>query len=285
VIQYELTDFDQGFKELGKSLWAELPSKIQFYDPQNPNYVFIVPKDFYREWYRHKNAAEKTKRMWDKLQVKPSYDFPGGSLVKDQRAWYHSLSGMAAVVAAAGIIFVGGVMVIPATASTAAGVTAAELVSAVEAAAAASAEVYGPVQAIVVSTRIAAQVGAGYTATGATIGITAGATASATGGTLAAVFGTSAVKTTIATAGVLMVIIGGPSTAHAKDLPKAKVSAIRAVAVDDFQPLESVQTAVSGGPPTNFSHTPETSKGKFKPGTLVLFDAEPHIIIGTFSVR
>jgi hypothetical protein len=82
-----------------------------------------------------------------------------------------------------------------------------------------------------------------------------------------------------------LVIIGGPSTAYAKDLSKAKVSTIRAVAVDDFQPLESVQTAVSGGPPTKFFHTAETAKGKFKPGTLVLFDAAPHIVIGSFSVR
>ena len=77
ALSFELWDFETGFAELLPPIRAELPNKIRFYDPNNPNYVVIVPQEFEWEWYKQKNE-----KYWDKMRVEPSYDFPGGREVK-----------------------------------------------------------------------------------------------------------------------------------------------------------------------------------------------------------
>ena len=77
----------------------------------------------------------------------------------------------------------------------------------------------------------------------------------------------------------------GPKSAQAAQPTIERVLAIRAVAISDFKPIGAVQSAYSVGPPPDFVHTQDTSRGKFNLGTEVLFDGLPHVIIGQLAVR
>jgi Domain of unknown function (DUF4157) len=135
AVDYELIDFEQGFAELLPTVRAELPNAVRFYDPEYPNYVVIIPQDYYRAWYKRRND-----QMMEKMRVKPSYDMPGGQYVKSFRKQVYVISlivgAMAAVViivaagavlgvAAAGAVAEGGVAI----GGGAAGVGGGEVVS------------------------------------------------------------------------------------------------------------------------------------------------------------
>ena len=78
----------------------------------------------------------------------------------------------------------------------------------------------------------------------------------------------------------------GPKSTQATPPPTIeRVLGIRAVALGDFKPIGGIQSASSAGPPLDFAHTPNTSRGKFNLGTEVLFDNLPHVIIGQLAVR
>jgi hypothetical protein len=55
AIDYELVDFEQGFAELLPAIRAQLPNAVRFYDVEYPNYVVIIPQDYYRAWYKKRN--------------------------------------------------------------------------------------------------------------------------------------------------------------------------------------------------------------------------------------
>jgi hypothetical protein len=99
AVSYELWNFERGFAELLPEVRAELPRAIRFYDPQNPEYVVIVPREFYWAWYKRQND-----QMLEKMRVKPSYDMPGGQLVKNFR---HQLFIIECVVAGVAAVLIG----------------------------------------------------------------------------------------------------------------------------------------------------------------------------------
>jgi uncharacterized protein DUF4157 len=280
AVSFELWTADSDMAQFFPHLREALPKAVHTYDPENSNFVFIVPADFYHDWYKQ----TRSNKIWDFHTVKPSYDFPGGQAVKEMRSRLHHASLLIGVVAFT-VIVVGTIVfaaaVLPAVAATGAGATTGAAAGASAGAAAVSLPASST---IIVPAGIAAQVAAA--------GSTAAATAAAGGGVTTAMWALAAApaaKTVLAaTAGVLLVI-GTVKNANAgtgrPDKPVvSKVSAFRAVAIDDFKPVGNTQAAVSNGPPANFSHTPETAKGKFNVGTKVLFDNVPHIIIGGFSV-
>ncbi len=269
VAQYDLWGFEKGFAELLPTLRAELSNKINFYDPENSNYVIIVPQDFYHEWYKQKNA-----RMMEKMRVKPSYDFPGGQAVKELRSRLHHVSKLLGVVAA-GVIMVGAIAVIVVAPAAVAGAGAAVSAGAT-AGTTATAGAGAVTSTIIVPAGIAAQVAASSTAAGGAI-----AAAGTVEAALVALATAPATKAVVMAAGVLM-IIGFSRKAQAAT--GDQITAIRAVAVADFQPIGGIQSALSAGPPSSFFHTADTAKGKFNIGTKVLFDRKPHFIIGQFSV-
>ena len=265
-----------------------LPKAVPSYDPGNSNYVFIVPADFYWDWYKQ----TRSNKIWEFFSAKPS-DFPGSQAVKELRSRLHRVSlllGIAsfAVIVAGTIVFIGAALSAAAgagataTTGTAAGASAGTAAvttgtaagagagtAAVTTGTAASASAAAAAVSLPISSTIA--VPAAMVARLAAAGGTAAATAAASGGLTAAMWALAAApatKTVMAAAGVLLVI-GKVNNAHAgTGLPDkpiiTKVSAFLAVAVDDFKPIGNVQAALSSGPPPDFSHTPETAKGKFR---------------------
>lgn len=290
AVSFELWTADIDMAQFFPHLKEALPKAVHTYDPENSNFVFIVPADFYYEWYKQ----TRSNKIWDFHTVRPSYDFPGGHAVKEMRSRLHHASLVIGVVAL-GVMVAGTVVfaaaLLPAAAAGAGATTGAAAGAGAGAAAgagtgaAAGAAVSLPASStIIVPTTIAAKVAAA--------GGTAAATAAASGGVTAAMWALAAApaaKTMLAASAGVLLVIGTVKNANAGTSQPDKavvsqVSAFRAVAIDDFKPVGNIQAAISNGPPSDFSHTPETAKGKFNVGTKVLFDNVPHIIIGGFSV-
>lgn len=51
VVDQRVTEFDNGFNELYERMRMEMRNKIRTYDPEYPEYVIIVPRRFYIQWY------------------------------------------------------------------------------------------------------------------------------------------------------------------------------------------------------------------------------------------
>jgi hypothetical protein len=279
AVRYELWTADMDMAQFFPYLKDALPKAVPSYDPEYSNYVFIVPEDFYYEWHRQ---MRRSKPVEDYFRVQPSYDFPGGHAVKEMRSRLHHASLLLGVAALA--VMVAGTIVFVAVAlPAAAGAGAVATTGTAAGASAGTAAVSLPISSTII---VPAEIATGVAAAGGT----AATTAAASGGVTAAMWALAAApatKTVLATAGVLLVL-GTVNNASAgtgqPDNPiVAKVSAFRAVAVDDFKPVGNTQVALSSGPPADFQHTPETAKRKFDVGTKVLFDNVPHIIIGGFS--
>lgn len=240
VVSFELWNFDHGFSAILPTIHAELQKKIRSYDPDYPNYVIIVPQEFYWAWYKRRNE-----RVLDKMRANPP--FLDGRHPVGQ---FHIIAGSATLIAAAAI-GVGGLIVAAST------LTAA-------------------------SAAMAATVAGSTTAGGAAAG---GATVVSLAA-YKAMLATPAAKVLAAAAGVL-IVIGNVKDANAANHTISEVSAIRAVPVVDFQPVNGVQSASSAAAPreSGFVHTPESAKGKFSLETRVLFDGKPHIVIGQISAK
>jgi hypothetical protein len=255
-----------------KSFEAEVPNKVQYYDPENSNYVIIAPRDVYYSVHK-----DRQNRMMQKWTVKPSYDFPGGQWIKDLKAVLRVYVAMAGVLSAV-VLIVAAIAIIvlvpPVGVGAGAAVTTGVATGATVPAAVA-------VEQIVVPAGMAAKLVASGAITGgvpAAIGTFEA--------TMTAMAAAPATKTIAAATGVLFVVFNSKGARAATgNSPDGRFSAIRAVAVADFQPSGGVQSASSLGPPMNFLHSPETAKGKFGLGTQVLFDNMPHFIIGRFSAK
>lgn len=231
ALSFELWDFETGFAELLPPIRAELPNKIRFYDPNNPNYVVIVPQEFEWEWYKQKNE-----KYWDKMRVEPSYDFPGGREVKGIRRLLLVSSAFVAGVAAVVILIAGGyALAAVAPAAVAAGGAAA--------------------------------------GGGEVISLAA----------YRAMLAAPSVKYLAAAAGVVLVI-GYVKDAQGATPSVERPSAVRAVAVADFQLDQGMLSATScPAPPNSKVIQPDLAKHPFALGTKVLFDGKPHFIIGQIS--
>lgn len=65
VQRQKLVDYEPQFDELFPRLKKEMGEKVVEFDPDNPEYVIIVPKRFYYDWQKI-----KTDQMIDKMRVK-----------------------------------------------------------------------------------------------------------------------------------------------------------------------------------------------------------------------
>lgn len=100
-----------------------------------------------------------------------------------------------------------------------------------------------------------------------------------------ALHASKAAKTLAAAAGVLLVV-GTPGNASAKETAISDVGAVRVVPVEYFKPFFGLQVATTNNDvPVDFMHTPETMAGQFNLGASVLFDWLPHRVIGQFAVE
>lgn len=278
---WELHDFDTAFSYLSRTLDAEVRNKIQDYDPENSNFVIIAPKDLYQQMHDEQHNIRQNRLVQKWMTVAPSYDFPGGQWIKDLKAVLRVYVALAGAVSAA-VIIVGtiAIIVLVPPAGVAAGAAVTTGVAPGVTIPAATVPAMMPVSQIVVPAGMVAK----FVASGA---ITGGAAAAV--GTfeaaMAAMAMAPAAKYLAGSAGVLMVFFNSKSARAATgNSADARFSAIRAVAVADFQSIGGVQSASSFGPPMNFQST-ETAKGKFGLHTQVLFDNIPHIIIGQYSAK
>jgi len=122
VTSYRLWEFDRAFNPFYSTMVSELHKKIRLYDPSNPDYVIIAPKDIHRALWQQENE-----KIWEKMRVKPSYDFPGGHDVEKIRRLLLIVTGVIAIVGVFLVLAVGGALIlsIPASAAAAGAGTAA----------------------------------------------------------------------------------------------------------------------------------------------------------------
>ena len=248
VTVFDTVRIDNDFVALRPQLMAEAKKQIRFYDPNEPRYVIIMPREIYKKW-PHRQAE-----LWNRLRVTPSYgDAPGASYVRHVKGQLAVVAAIVSVVGMAVLVVAGGYAIAAISASL---VTAAAAEASVVAAAETAVAVEAAVQGEVISL-------AAYRAAKAA----------------------PAVKALAKAAGVLFVL-GTVSNADA-DAPTVDAAyAIRAVAVGDFE-LFGTPTAGSttDGPVSPVLHTPEATRGKFELGAIVIYDHAEHIVIGQIGVR
>ena len=259
VRAFDTVRIDSDFDALAPRLVEEARKQIPYYDPAEPRYVIIMPREIYKKWPRKQNP------LWEKLRVQPSYgDAPGGSYVKHVKG---QLLVVTAIVTAVGIVLLlvvaGAVVVFAISAAVAAAAaTAAEAAVATEAAVAADAAVEAAV-----ATEAAAEADV--------ISMSAWRAAKAA----------PAVQQMAKAAGVLFVL-GTVSNADSANPSVGAVDAIRVVPVGEF---ELFGTPIAGsGPDTVISpvlHSLEATRGKFELGSFVQYDGTEHIVIGQIAVR
>ena len=250
VTVFDTVRIDNDFSALRPQLMAEAKKQIRYYDANEPRYVIIIPREIYKKWPHRQNE------LWDKLRVSPTYgDAPGASYVRH-------VKGQLAVVAA--IVSVVGIALLVVVGAYAICAISVGVIAAAEAAATA------PVVAAAETTVVAEAA-----AQGQVISLAAYRAARAA----------PAVKALAKAAGVLFVL-GTVNNADADTPTVDKAFAIRAVAVGEFE-LFGTPTASSTGdaPVSPVLHTPETTRGKFELGAIVMYDHVEHVVIGQIGVR
>jgi Domain of unknown function (DUF4157) len=92
--------------------------------------------------------------------------------------------------------------------------------------------------------------------------------------------------TGIAAAAGVLIVIGFSGKARANQVAVRDIRAARVVPVEMFKPYKEKQVASNADDvPGNFLQTDQTVKGQFGVGTTVLYDWEPHVIIGRVDVE
>ena len=259
VRAFDTVRIDSDFDALAPRLVEEARKQIPYYDPAEPRYVIIMPREIYKKWPRKQNP------LWEKLRVQPTYgDAPGGSYVKHVKSQLLVVTAIVTVVGIVLLLVVAGAVVVFAisAAVAAAAATAAEAAVATEAAVAADAAVEAAV-----ATEAAAEADV--------ISMSAWRAAKAA----------PAVQQMAKAAGVLFVL-GTVSNADSANPAVDSVDAIRVVPVGEF---ELFGTPIAGsGPDTVISpvlHSLEATRGKFELGSFVQYDGKEHIVIGQIAVR
>lgn len=250
VTVFDTVRIDNDFTAIRPQLVDEAKKQIRYFDPNEPRYVIIIPRDVYKKWPHRQNE------LWDKLRTSPTYgDVPGASYVRHVKGQLAVVAAIVSVVGLALLIVVGGYAIC----AIGAGVIAA-----------AAAESAAAVQTAAETAAVAEAV-----AKGEVISLAAYRAAKAA----------PAVKALAKAAGVLFVL-ASVSNADADTPTVDSVSAIRAVAVGDFE-LFGTPTAGSttDGPVSSVLHTPEATRGKFELGSIVMYDHAEHIVIGQIGVR
>jgi hypothetical protein len=267
ALEFELWAFEPNYIELGPMVRAQLPKTIRFFDPGNSNYVIIAPQEFYKLDYIKQKAA----RDWENQKVQSEYS---RNRIRPSTIPGLNPKNVATFIIAAAVV--GSLMVVSAGTL----ITAPAAVAVTEGAAV-SAEVAG-IEVIIAYESGAAGAGAGAAVAGGTAAATAAE--AATLAAYQAMLATPAAKALAATAGVVLVL-GNVKNAQAAKPSIDQLTALKAVAVADFQPLAGGVQSASSTPNVNVFLTPEEAKGKFGLGTRVLYDGKPHFIIAVFSAK
>ena len=126
VTVFDTVRIDNDFAPLKPQLVAEAAKQVRFYDPNEPRYVIIIPRELYKRWPRQQSE------LWDKLRVTPSYgDAPGASYVRHVKGQLVVVAAIVSIVGIAVLIAVGATVI---CAISAGAVAAAETATVAEAA-------------------------------------------------------------------------------------------------------------------------------------------------------
>jgi hypothetical protein len=130
VRAFDTVRIDDDFAALGPRLRNELRKQIRFYDPADPRYVIIMPREIYKKWPHKQNP------LWEKLRVQPPLaDTPGGAYVRSVKWELLKVAVIITVVGIVCLIVIAGaflIYLIPAAAVLAAEGTAAVAVEEAE---------------------------------------------------------------------------------------------------------------------------------------------------------
>ena len=124
VTMFDTVRIDSDFTTIAPQLIDEAKKQVQFYDPAEPRYVIIMPREIYKKWPHRQNE------LWEKLRVQPSYgDAPGGSYVKHVKGQLAVVAAIVTVVGIALLIAVGATVICAISAAAAAAAVEAAVVT------------------------------------------------------------------------------------------------------------------------------------------------------------
>lgn len=275
-----MVDFWNEYDMFRRAMETDLKKSIPEFDPSSPEYVIIVPDEFFKIPFIRQLSREITEQRWDKY-FRVDSEMARRRLTLDPRVKQFWLSVVVIVGAAALVVAsVATVAALPVAAG--AGVTTGASVSAVAietTGAAATTTTAGIQSTIIVPSAIAAQVAGATATTAEIISLT----------TFNAMLASTAFKATVATAGVLLVL-STASTAEAATGNVSKVNlkdlvAFRAVPVNDFTDRGGTLHASSTEPPPDNLYSDKEIKDKFQIGLPIVYDNKKHWIFGRLSTR
>jgi hypothetical protein len=265
--EIRMYDFWNEYDSFRPAVDASLKKGIPEFDPSSPDYVIIVPDEFFQIPVVRRITRETMEPRWDKLRVQP--EIARRRLILDPRVTQFWL-GVACIAGGAAIIVVSAGAFAPATAG--AGVVAVEMTSGATAGAA------GIGSTIIVPASMAAQV-AGTTAVATT-------TEAISVATYNAMLGSATVKAVAATAGVLL-LVGSANSAQASTgrVEIDSVIAFRAVPVNDFTDRSGTLYADSNSTIVDNMYSDQEIDDKFSVGTRVYYNNRLHWIFGRLGVK
>ena len=264
--EVRMYDFWNEYDSFRPAVDASLKNGIPEFDPSSPDYVIIVPHEFFRIPVVRQLTRDAMEPRWDKFRVQP--EIARRRLILDPRVTQFWL-GVVCIAGGAAIIVVSAGAFAPAAA---AGVVAVETTGVATTAAA------GIESTIIVPASMAAQV-AGTTAVATTTEVISVAAYNA-------MLGSATVKAVAATAGVLL-LVGSAKSAQAST-GRAEIDSVipfRAIPANDFTDRSGILYADSKSTVLDNLHSDKEIHDKFRVGTKVYYDGQPHWIFGRLAVK
>jgi hypothetical protein len=272
--EIQVNDFWSTYDVIRPMVRASLPKALPFFDPDSPEYVIIVPDEFFKLDFVKRITKERVDRISDRYlrvqsqfsrnRIRPS-SIPG--LTPENLLMFALAAAVAGTVSL--VVLISGAAIVEA----AAGATA---LTAAEAGATAATGTAAIESTIVVPAGIAAQVAGGSAAAATTV-------EAATLATYQAMLASPVAQKLVATAGVALVL-GVASTAEA-DPSKATIDQIIPIRIlpnDAFKQVGSMPHAFSDDIERGL---PDADTTKFFTGSQVYFDSKMHWIFGHLSLR
>ncbi len=271
--EIRVTDFWSEYDVIRPMVRAGLPNAIPFYDPDSPDYVIIVPQEFFSLDLIKQLTKESMNRRWEPFRVQSQFSRNGIRPSSIPGLTPENVLAYVIVAAVGGtLLFMTGAGILVGLAAGATALTVAE--TGTTAATTAGAEA-----TIVVPASVASQVAGGASAAG-----TAAETASlASYQAMVA----SPIAQKIAASAAVALVVGVAKSAQASSSQPATATVdqsvpVRAIPIDDFKEIGGVPHAYSVNLDGGLCYTDMT---KFDVGRPVLFDNKRHWIFGRLSVR
>jgi Domain of unknown function (DUF4157) len=280
--QIEIRAFWSEYDVIRPVVRESLKKGIKDFDPDSPEYVIIIPHEFFSLDWVKRLTDETMKRRWEPFKMQSQYSrnrirpMTIYGLEPDTIQAFMICIIVAGVITVA-IIITGGV-VLEGLAVGVTALTAVEAGATVEAGAAIGTTATIE-QTIVVPASIASQV-AGGTAAAAT------AAETATVASYTAIASSSAAKAVAASAGVLIILGTGKSAEAAPS--KATIEQIvpvLMVPIDEFKLMGATPTASSADLKSEFLESGRLDRSLFEVGRKVIFDNKQHWIFGRVTVQ